>query len=84
MKKRIQIYLPIIALLYETDRQELPIGNLLHILALLLKCSLEEAESFLQDMGSISEDDPEGETTSWIEEYLIQSRNHKTISKPKQ
>lgn len=81
MKERIRLYLPIVAALYEVDSQELDRTSLNHILQYLLKGTHEEIESFLEDMVSISEDDPEAEAIAWVEEYLLQDENHSTINK---
>lgn len=79
LKVMVKEYLPIIASLYSVPSEQLLPGTLIHILSLLLKCSLEEAESFINDIVSISEDDPEAMPEDWISEYLLQDDNHQTL-----
>ncbi len=69
----------IVAQLYDIDSLELARPSLSTILQLLCKGDEEDVDTFLEAMAEISEEDPEAEPIAWVEEYLLQDDNHKTI-----
>lgn len=81
LKDKIKANFDKIVKLYNIDEQDLNWEELSEKLMKLLGISEKQADKFLEDMGEISEEAPEGKTKEWLNTYLEESPDELDESK---